>query len=241
MGEGMTRERWLSLGLQEEALPVFEAGGLRTIEVAGNGVVGIPKHGASHHLLGTTLSGGRTGRQRHGAQRACPGGHLGASLRGRGRVRGQAAGSPAEGQATAVPPARRLAADARTANGAQAGAVPPRPPPGSGGRGPPRRRIPAHEGADGGRGPPVAGVRQPPAGVVQAGRLTAAGIIPCHQRTYPGGGSISRRRCYLPSVPTRVSFLPFRLFMSMGSHVAVNVKDIRKTRLDPCLQPIVEN
>ncbi len=61
MGEGMTRERWLSLGLQEEALPVFEAGGLRTIEVAGNSVVGIPKHGASHHLLGTTSSGEEAG------------------------------------------------------------------------------------------------------------------------------------------------------------------------------------
>jgi hypothetical protein len=57
MGEGMTRERWLSLGLREDALQVFEAGSLRTIEAADSGVVGIPKHGASHHLLGTTSSG----------------------------------------------------------------------------------------------------------------------------------------------------------------------------------------
>ncbi len=53
MGEGMTRDRWLSLGLREDALPTFEAGGLQTVEAAGNGVVGVPRHGAGHHLLGT--------------------------------------------------------------------------------------------------------------------------------------------------------------------------------------------
>ena len=52
----MTRAGWLSLGLQEDALPVFEAGGLRTIEAAGSGVVGIPKDGAGHYLLGTVSS-----------------------------------------------------------------------------------------------------------------------------------------------------------------------------------------
>ena len=52
----MTRERWLSLGLQEDALPTFEAGRLRTIEAAGSGIIGIPKHGAGHHLLGTASS-----------------------------------------------------------------------------------------------------------------------------------------------------------------------------------------
>ena len=56
MDQGMTRERWLSLGLQEDALVTFEAGGLRTIEAAGNGIVGVPKHGAGHHLLGTASS-----------------------------------------------------------------------------------------------------------------------------------------------------------------------------------------
>ncbi len=56
MGEGMTRDRWLSLGLREDGLPVFEAGGLQTIEAAGNGVVGVPRHGAGHHLLGTASS-----------------------------------------------------------------------------------------------------------------------------------------------------------------------------------------
>ena len=35
---------------------MFEAGGLRTIEAAGSGVIGIPKQGASHHLLGTASS-----------------------------------------------------------------------------------------------------------------------------------------------------------------------------------------
>ncbi len=53
MDRGMTRDRWLSLGLQEDALPVFEAGNLQTIEAAGSEVVGIPRHGDGHHLLGT--------------------------------------------------------------------------------------------------------------------------------------------------------------------------------------------
>ena len=56
MGDGMTRDRWLSLGLQEGALPVFRAGGLQPIEAPGSGVVGIPRHGEGHHLLGTTSS-----------------------------------------------------------------------------------------------------------------------------------------------------------------------------------------
>ena len=52
----MTRAGWLSLGMREDALPVFKAGGLRTIEAAGSRVVGIPKHGAGHHLLGKVSS-----------------------------------------------------------------------------------------------------------------------------------------------------------------------------------------
>jgi hypothetical protein len=52
----MTRERWLGLGLQEDALVAFKGGGLRTIEAAGNGIVGVPKHGTGHHLLGTASS-----------------------------------------------------------------------------------------------------------------------------------------------------------------------------------------
>ncbi len=52
----MTRERWLSLGLQEDALSVFEAGGLQTIEAADSGIVGIPRHGDGHHVLGTASS-----------------------------------------------------------------------------------------------------------------------------------------------------------------------------------------
>ncbi len=52
----MTRERWLSLDLQEDALPTFEAGGLQTVEAAGNRIVSVPKHGAGHHLLGTAGS-----------------------------------------------------------------------------------------------------------------------------------------------------------------------------------------
>ena len=56
MGNGMTRERWLSLGLQEDMLPSFEAGSLQTVEAAGNGIVGIPRHGTEHHLFGTASS-----------------------------------------------------------------------------------------------------------------------------------------------------------------------------------------
>ncbi len=56
MDDDMTREHWLNLGLQEDALPLFEAGGLRTIEAADSRVVGVPKHGAGHHLLGTVSS-----------------------------------------------------------------------------------------------------------------------------------------------------------------------------------------
>lgn len=56
MDRGMTRERWLSLSLQEDALAVFEAEGLQTIEAADTGVVGVPKHGGGHHLLGTASS-----------------------------------------------------------------------------------------------------------------------------------------------------------------------------------------
>ena len=56
MADGMTRAGWLSLGLEENALSVFEAGGLRTIEAAGSGIVGIPKNVAGHHLLGTVSS-----------------------------------------------------------------------------------------------------------------------------------------------------------------------------------------
>ncbi len=56
MNCAMTRERWLSIGLHEDALSVFEAGGLQTVEAAGNGIVGIPRHGDGHHLLGTVSS-----------------------------------------------------------------------------------------------------------------------------------------------------------------------------------------
>lgn len=56
MDQGMTRDRWLSLGLQEDMLPVFQAGGLRTVEAADSRIVGIPRHSAGHHLLGTAGS-----------------------------------------------------------------------------------------------------------------------------------------------------------------------------------------
>lgn len=56
MDQGMTRDRWLSLGLQEEALAVFGTGSLQTVEAAGSMVVGIPKGGDGHYLLGTASS-----------------------------------------------------------------------------------------------------------------------------------------------------------------------------------------
>jgi len=52
----MTQPQWLSLGLLGHAKPVFEEGGLRTIEAADNTVVGIPRDGTGHHLLGTAAS-----------------------------------------------------------------------------------------------------------------------------------------------------------------------------------------
>lgn len=58
MDSGMTKSQWLSLGLLGSARPVFEEGNLRTIKAAGNTVVGIPRHDAGHHLLGTAASRG---------------------------------------------------------------------------------------------------------------------------------------------------------------------------------------
>jgi hypothetical protein len=52
----MRVEYWLSLGLDRAAQEVFEAGTLRTVEAAGNRIVGIPKGGNAHHLLGTASS-----------------------------------------------------------------------------------------------------------------------------------------------------------------------------------------
>lgn len=53
----MTKAAWLSLGLQEDALPAFEAGGLRTVEAAGSIIVGIRKSTDGYDLLGTAASG----------------------------------------------------------------------------------------------------------------------------------------------------------------------------------------
>ncbi len=44
--------QWFGLGMDRDASAVFEAAGLRTDEAAGSTVVGIPKHGDGHHLLG---------------------------------------------------------------------------------------------------------------------------------------------------------------------------------------------
>jgi len=56
MDQGMTRDRWLSLGLREDALAVFGAGDLQTIEAVGSKVVGIPKGGDGHRVFGTASS-----------------------------------------------------------------------------------------------------------------------------------------------------------------------------------------
>ncbi len=52
----MKAEHWLGLGLDRAAREVFEAGTLQTVEAAGSRVVGVPKGGDGHHLLGTTRS-----------------------------------------------------------------------------------------------------------------------------------------------------------------------------------------
>lgn len=52
----MRVDYWLSLGLDRAAQEVFEAGTLRTVEAADNRIVGIPKGGNGHHLLGTASS-----------------------------------------------------------------------------------------------------------------------------------------------------------------------------------------
>ena len=56
MDRHMTREHWRSLGLKRTTQPEYEAGTLRTIEAAGTAVVGIPKHGTGHQVLGTASS-----------------------------------------------------------------------------------------------------------------------------------------------------------------------------------------
>jgi len=52
----MKVEYWLSLGLDRAAREVFERGNLQTIEAAGTRIVGIPKGGDGHHLLGIVSS-----------------------------------------------------------------------------------------------------------------------------------------------------------------------------------------
>lgn len=54
----MKAEHWLGLGLglDRTAREVFEAGTLQTVEAAGSRLVGVPKGGDGHHLLGTARS-----------------------------------------------------------------------------------------------------------------------------------------------------------------------------------------
>jgi len=52
----MKAEHWLSLGLDRAAREVFEMGNLQTVEAAGSRIVGVPKGGDGHHLLGTAGS-----------------------------------------------------------------------------------------------------------------------------------------------------------------------------------------
>ena len=52
----MKPEQWLGLGLAADAQPVFEEGGLRTIEAAGARIVGIPRSDEGHHVLGEAAS-----------------------------------------------------------------------------------------------------------------------------------------------------------------------------------------
>ncbi len=52
----MKVEYWLSLGLDRAAREVFERGNLQTVEAASDRIIGIPKGGDGHHLLGTASS-----------------------------------------------------------------------------------------------------------------------------------------------------------------------------------------
>ncbi len=52
----MKAEHWLSLGLDRAAREVFEMGNLQTVEAAGSRIVGVPKGGDGHQLLGTASS-----------------------------------------------------------------------------------------------------------------------------------------------------------------------------------------
>ncbi len=56
MPVGMTLAQWLSLGLLREAREAFEAGALRTIEAADDRVVGLPRQGGGHQVLGIASS-----------------------------------------------------------------------------------------------------------------------------------------------------------------------------------------
>lgn len=53
---GMAPDQWLSLGLNEDMRTLFEAGSLRTIEAAGDRVVGIPADDGGHSVLGQASS-----------------------------------------------------------------------------------------------------------------------------------------------------------------------------------------
>jgi hypothetical protein len=52
----MAPDQWLSLGLSRDMQETFEAGGLHTVEAAGVQVVGVPRRGDGHVVLGEASS-----------------------------------------------------------------------------------------------------------------------------------------------------------------------------------------
>lgn len=52
----MSPDQWLSLGLDLGDHALFQSGGFRTIEAAGQSVVGLPQDGSAHRTLGTASS-----------------------------------------------------------------------------------------------------------------------------------------------------------------------------------------
>lgn len=52
----MAPEQWLSLGLDIGEHALFQSGGFRTVEAAGQTVVGLPRNSGAHRVFGSASS-----------------------------------------------------------------------------------------------------------------------------------------------------------------------------------------
>ena len=52
----MSPDQWLSLGLDIGDHGLFQSGGFRSVEAAGQTVVGLPQDGGAHRVLGAASS-----------------------------------------------------------------------------------------------------------------------------------------------------------------------------------------